>query len=303
MVGVVERVGWSLAIAGLGMGGCYFRIPEATTPGLVVLEPASRRVMADVEPADEVELDVDRGDEGDEDDEREVVSLTRQATPPQSAPSRGRPARASRERSGSDWARQGRLEVDEQIRGHFPDWEGTWCPLVLSFDERPVRLEPEPDVPFATGGPVSCASTDWPTAATPWLVRDLDASGAIEGGHELFGTGTRMPDGTLATGGFAALAVLDADGDGSIGPSDESWSSLALWRDYDRDRKAQPGELQSLADAGVSAILLAHTHAPQCDPRGNCMIERSTFTWVDEAGGQRTGAVIDVHLACRRAQG
>lgn len=301
MVSIVERAGWSLVFLGLGTGGCYFQVPEATTPGLLVLEPASRRVMADVEPTGEVEIDDGDDHDGDDHDEHAVVSLTRQATPPAPPPSRGRPARASRERSGADWARQGRLEVDEQIRGHFPDWEGTWCPLVLSFDEQPVRLEPDPSVPFATGGPVACAATDWPTAATPWLVRDLDASGAIEGGHELFGTGTRLPNGTLATGGFAALAVLDADGDGSIGPSDDSWSSLALWRDHDRDRKAQPGELQSLADARVRAIVLAHAHAPQCDPRGNCMIERSTFAWVDDAGERRSGAVIDVHLACRRA--
>jgi hypothetical protein len=233
-----------------------------------------------------------------------VVSLTRQALRPPSS-SRARPVRSSRERTGErtgeEWTQQRRLELDEQLRRQFPDWQGTYCPLVLSFDARPVELEPDPTMPFATGGATPCAATDWPTATTPWLVRDLDASGAIEGGHELFGTGTRLPNGDLATGGFAALGVLDADGDGSLGPGDESWSSLALWRDHDRDRKAQPGELQSLADAGVRTIELEHAYAPQCDARGNCMIERSTFEWVDDAGGRRTGAVIDVHLACRRA--
>jgi hypothetical protein len=290
MSGVVEQMGWSLAIVGLGTGGCYFRIPEASAPGFVVLEQASSRVAADVEPEDD-----------DGRDEREVVSLERHAERPEPR-SRARPARPSRERAEEDWGQQRRIAFDEQMRRHFPDWEGSWCPLVLSFDGRPVRFEPASDVPFETGGSVACASTDWPTADTPWLVRDLDSSSTIDGGHELFGTGTRMPDGTLATSGFAALGVLDGDGDGRIAPADPSWSSLALWRDRDRDRKTEPGELLSLAEAGVRAILLEPTSEPWCDARGNCMIERSTFEWVDHEDDDRTGAIIDIHLACRRMQ-
>jgi hypothetical protein len=290
MSGVFERVGWSLAIVGLGTGGCYFQIPGAAAPGLVVLEPASVRVAADLPPGDD-----DGGGE------RETVSLVRHAERPQ-PPSRTRSARTSQERTGDEWAQQRRLELDQQMRRHFPDWEGSWCPLVLSFDGRPVRVEPAPDVPFETGGSVACASTDWPTADTPWLVHDLDGSHTIDGGHELFGTGTRMPDGTLAPSGFAALGVLDGDGDGRIAPADPSWSSLALWVDRDRNRKTEPGELLSLAHAGVRSIALEHTSEPQCDARGNCMIERSTFEWVDHEGAHRTGMIIDVHLACRRAQ-
>ena len=203
---------------------------------------------------------------------------------------------------GKDAVPDRQLEYDAQMRRHFPDWQGSWCPLVLSFDGGPVRLTATPDVPFHTGGAVACASTDWPTARTPWLVRDLDASGTIDGGHELLGTGTRMPDEALAASGFAALAVLDGDGDGMLTPDDPEWSSLALWFDRNGNRKTDPGELQTLQEAGVEAIVVKHTSEPQCDARGNCMIERSTFAWVDHAGRPQTGAVIDIHLACRRAQ-
>jgi hypothetical protein len=294
MSSIVERVGWGLAIVVMGTGGCHLQIPEASAPDFVVLDQASTRVAADVQL------------QGYEEDEREVISLERHAERPE-PPSRARPERSSRERpsrerTGEEWAQQRRIEIDEQIRQHFPDWQGSWCPLVLSFDGRPVRIEPAPNVPFETGGSVACASTDWPTATTPWLVRDLDSSGTIDGGHELFGTGTRMPDGTLAAGGFAALAVLDEDDDGRITPADPGWSSLELWRDRDRDRETDPGELLSLDDAGVRAIVLEHTSEPQCDARGNCMIERSSFEWVDHEGDHRTGAIIDIHLACRRAQ-
>jgi hypothetical protein len=96
--------------------------------------------------------------------------------------------------------------------------------------------------------------------------------------------------------------VLDGDGDGRIAPTDPSWSSLALWVDRDRNRKTEPGELLSLEQAGVKTIVLEHTSEPQCDARGNCMIERSTFEWVDHEGAHRTGMIIDVHLACRRAR-
>jgi hypothetical protein len=295
MVHVVAQVRWGLSIAALGAGGCYFQVPRASAPGFVVLDPASPRVAADAQPADD-----DGGDE------HAVVSLVR-TDERREPPTRGRPARSSRprsshERTGEDWAQQRRMEFDAQMREHFPDWEGSWCPLVLSFDGQPIRLEPAPDVPFATGGSTPCGSTDWPTADTPWLVRDLDASGTIDGGHELFGTGTRMPDQSLAAGGFAALGVLDGNGDGRITAADPGWSSLGLWRDRDRDRRSAPDELLSLDDAGVRAIVLEHTRDPQCDARGNCMIERSTFEWVDHEGDRRTGAIIDVHLACRRAQ-
>jgi hypothetical protein len=294
MSSVIHRVGWGLAIMGLGTGGCHFQIPAASAPGFVVLDQAPSRVAADVQPEDDVV-----------DDEREVVSLEWHAERLEPASharhARSSRARSSQERSSEDWAQQRRIDFDEQMRRHYPDWESSWCPLVLSFDGQPVRLEPAPDVPFETGGSIACASTDWPTATTPWLVRDLDSSGTIDGGHELFGTGTRMPDGTLAPSGFAALGVLDDDGDGRIAPADPGWSSLALWRDRNRDRKTEPGELLSLDEGGVSEILLEHTSEPQCDARGNCMIERSTFEWVDPEGAPQTGAIIDIHLACRRA--
>lgn len=284
MPGVFKPVRLGLALVMLGAGGCYLQVPTAASPDLVVNRASLQVTAADVEP----EPDADE-------------HLERHASLPE-PPWGYRPAPATQqERSGEDWAKHRQLELDEQMRRQFPDWQGSWCPLVLSFDGRPVRFEPTPKLPFETGGPSPCASTDWPTASTPWLVRDLDANGTIDGGHELFGTGTRMPDQTLATSGFEALGVLDANGDGRITAADPGWSSLALWRDHDRDRKTGPGELQSLDDAGVRALVFTYTHEPKCDERGNCMIEHSTFEWVDHQGDHHAGAIIDIHLACRRA--
>jgi hypothetical protein len=36
------------------------------------------------------------------------------------------------------------------------------------------------------------------------------------------------------------------------------------------------------------------------DARGNCEVERASFRYRDAAGVERTGAVVDVHLATPR---
>jgi hypothetical protein len=277
----------SLGFGMLMLSGCgSLRVPEASL-GWSVRDQVPTRVasqrLAD-EPRDELEV------------------VAREQTAERTA-SRQTPAKPSKkDRSGDRWSDYRRAEFDERMRQHFPDWEGSWCPLVLSFDGRPVRFETTPAVPFETGGAVECGSTDWPTPTTPWLVRDLDASGTIDGGHELFGAGTRMPDGSFAENGFAALAVLDDDGDGWVTPADSAWSSLSLWFDHDRNRKSDPGELRSLDEMGVTALPLAHEIEPRCDARGNCMIEHATYDWLDREGTRRVGTLIDVHLRCRTPQ-
>jgi hypothetical protein len=37
----------------------------------------------------------------------------------------------------------------------------------------------------------------------------------------------------------------------------------------------------------------------QCDARGNCGRERSSFGFVGASGKHETGEVVDVHLACQ----
>jgi hypothetical protein len=188
------------------------------------------------------------------------------------------------------------------------DWEWEWCddcdtwdsgcPLVLSFDGQDVRAEPT-SAEFELGADGGCSRTDWPSAVTPWLVRDLDGNGTIDGGHELFGTATRMPDGSQAPNGFVALSVLDEDGDGWITPRDSAWSSLALWSDHDGNKRTDPGELQSLDEAGVIAISLDYFDDERCDDRGNCAVEHAPFLWKTDDGSTQQGTAIDIHLVCR----
>lgn len=173
--------------------------------------------------------------------------------------------------------------------------EDSTTPLVLNFDGAAVG--------YATAGRTfdlgRCAATDWPTAATPWLALDRDGSGAIDGGHELFGSATRLRSGSLADNGFAALRELDADNDGRITPADPGFAALTVWSDADGDRRSSGLELQPVSAFGLVAIELTYASDRRCDARGNCEVERAAFTFADDLGRTRTGEVVDVHLACQ----
>lgn len=165
-------------------------------------------------------------------------------------------------------------------------------PLVLQFAGAPVRLEASTSrFAFTPGQPVE---TDWPTAATPWLVRDIDGDGRIGSGRELFGGDTLLPSGRVARHGFEALAALDENHDGVLDARDPAFASLRTWRD-DGDRVNQPAELRTLAQEGVTALALGFRVEPRCDGRGNCERERGLFTFLRDGEVQR-GALVDVHL-------
>lgn len=166
-------------------------------------------------------------------------------------------------------------------------------PLVLQFDAAPVRFDPRAGRFAFTPG--ESVVTDWPTAATPWLVRDLDGDGRITSGRELFGGDTLLPDGRAARHGFEALAALDENGDRVVDARDPAFASLRLWRDANGDRVSQPHELRALADHGVTALGLDFMVAPRCDGRGNCERERGAFHFVRD-GAERRGALVDVYL-------
>lgn len=168
-------------------------------------------------------------------------------------------------------------------------------PLVVAFDAQPVVFGGGASTfAFQPGTPVS---TDWPTAATPWIALDLDHDGAITSGAELFGDASRLPDGSRAANGFVALAALDANRDGVIDRLDPAFASLLLWADHDADRASTPDELRRLGEV-VTAIPLANRLDGRCDARGNCEGERGTVQWSDR-GTPRTGAVVDVYLPRR----
>lgn len=167
-------------------------------------------------------------------------------------------------------------------------------PLVVAFDDQPIELRASTgEFAFVPGQPMA---SHWPTAATPWIARDLDGDGQITTGAELFGSSTAIAGGT-ARNGFEALAALDANRDGTIDASDPAFATLLLWSDRNGDRRSTPDELGPLS-AVVTSIPLAHTLDLRC-VEGDCEGERGTLRWRDGSNAVRTGAVVDVYLRRR----
>lgn len=180
-------------------------------------------------------------------------------------------------------------------------WRYLICntPLVLRFDDTPVAMTALPAAAstqdFAIAGAGSCTATDWPAASNPWLVLDRDGDGQISGGHELFGSGSPMPDGARPEHGFQPLALLDANGDGRVDAKDPDFARLRLWRDRDGDRISRPRELSSLDAEGIRELSLDVTVDVVCDDRGNCGRERAA---VHTLSG-RAAELVDMYLPCR----
>jgi hypothetical protein len=171
-------------------------------------------------------------------------------------------------------------------------------PLVVAFESQPIEFTAatgRESFAFVPGEPMS---SDWPTASTPWIARDLDGDGAITSGAELFGSSTVLAGGGTARNGFAALAALDANGDGAIDKRDPAFAELVLWSDRNGDHRSSADELRPLSSV-VTSIPLAYTLDPRCTDRGACEGERGTLRWKDTTGAERTGAVVDVYLPRR----
>jgi hypothetical protein len=179
--------------------------------------------------------------------------------------------------------------------GHWTACEGPNTPIVLAFNGEPVKLS-ETSGHFDLGQG-AFATTLWPSANTPWLTRDRNGDGRINDGSELFGSMSRLSDGKLAKNGFEALADFDTNQDGVIDARDQVWHELALWFDYNGDRKVEAGETKSMAEAGIRSISLNYENDLRCDGLGNCEDERASFTWRDDHNCEHRGAAVDVHLA------
>lgn len=175
-------------------------------------------------------------------------------------------------------------------------WDTGSCntPLVLSFDNTPVEFT-RPDGSFDLVGVGLSLGHDWVSAATPWLVLDRNANGAVDDGSELFGSMTRLASGQRAPHGFAALAELDQNLDGRVTPADPRFSELLLWHDLNQDRQSSPNELAPLTDSGTRELSLRYADSPRCSAT-SCEVERAGFQFFDDFGREQHGTLIDVHF-------
>ena len=162
------------------------------------------------------------------------------------------------------------------------NWVWPRDPIILDLDGDGLEtVGLASNVYFDHDGDGVLTLTGWAGANDALLVWDRNGNGTIDTGAELFGDFTVLPNGTLAPNGFAALAALDANGDGVIDATDPAFAELKLWRDISQDGVSQGGELVSLADAGIVSLNLAHTLKNQNLANGNTLAREGTFTRAD----------------------
>jgi hypothetical protein len=147
--------------------------------------------------------------------------------------------------------------LDANVGLHFTSAQRWYRidPLVLDLDGdgiETVGVNLSSPILFDHNADGIRTGTGWIAADDGLLVLDRNGNGLIDNGTELFGDATPLPDGTTAADGFAALAPLDANGDGSVDAADPQFADLRLWRDLDQDAATDAGELHPLASLGIA---------------------------------------------------
>ncbi|WP_339762778.1 Ig-like domain-containing protein, partial [uncultured Hoeflea sp.] len=117
------------------------------------------------------------------------------------------------------------------------------------------------------------------------LAVDLDGSGAIENGSELF---SEVFGGGSHANSLEALRTFDSNGDGVIDAQDAAYDDILVWQDANSDGVSQAGELQTLAERGIASLDLDAAEANQTVD-GNTIFAEGTYTKADGGTGSYVG--------------
>ena len=122
--------------------------------------------------------------------------------------------------------------------------------------------------------------TAWATRGDGLLVRDVNKDGSINNGSELFGSSTKLANGTTAVDGYQAMKALDSNNDGLLTSMDAQFGELMVWVDKNGNGVSNPGELFSLSDLGITSLSLDATKSDQTN-NGNLLGLMGSFTTAD----------------------
>ena len=127
-------------------------------------------------------------------------------------------------------------------------------PVIFSFREStPLRdlLDAKINVAFDLDG-FGGSAWSWLQPSTGILVWDPGHTGAVRSGLQLFGSVTWW---MFWRDGYQALAALDDNHDGWL--SGPELAGVAVWVDRNQNGRSDPGEVISLAEAGIVGISVA----------------------------------------------
>ena len=172
---------------------------------------------------------------------------------------------------------------------HIPDDDST-PPIVLDLNHNnttSTNLE-NSTAYFDYDGDGDREHTAWAEKDDALLAVDLNNDGVINDGSELFGNFTKLPDGTLAADGYAALAQYDTNADKIIDSKDTAFGKLLLWKDTNQNGKSEAGELSSIQLSGVTAIYLYRedgTTFEELTENGNIITNQTVYKTEDTSDG------------------
>ena len=92
--------------------------------------------------------------------------------------------------------------------------------------------------------------TAWLNNRDGLLILDKNINGTIDDGEEMFSNSAVNEQNR----GIASLAVIDADGNGSIDGSDPVFGSLRVWQDKNSNGLLDAGEVNSLNSLGITSL-------------------------------------------------
>jgi tetratricopeptide (TPR) repeat protein len=115
-------------------------------------------------------------------------------------------------------------------------------------------VAPDAAVTFDADGTGRQDAWSWITPKAAWLVYDRTGQGQIDSAIQMFGSRTFM---LFFEDGYAALRLLDEDGDGSL--SGGELECLALWHDGNGNGISEPGEVEPMENYGIESILACPT--------------------------------------------
>jgi hypothetical protein len=136
---------------------------------------------------------------------------------------------------------------------------------------------------LGSGQPVTTAFV---TGGDAFLAMDRNGDGIINDGTELFG------DQRGAANGFEELRKLDSNGDGIINRLDRDFDKLLLFRD-NGNGITEPGELLTLAEAGIAEIRLGYTNVNQRTSGGNRIAQIASYVRTDGTLGRAGDAILN----------
>ena len=119
----------------------------------------------------------------------------------------------------------------------------------------------------------------WASADDGFLAYDKDGDGTISAHDEL--SFVSYVEGAQTD--LEGLAHFDTNGNGQLDSGDAEWSKFRVWQDLDQDGVSDPGELRTLAEAGITSISLTSDGVEQT-VAGNTVFGEGSYT--DAEGSQ-----------------